>query len=602
MKPTVCDANSPELDAWVHTKALDSLPLSIAVIDRDYRIVRASQKFADTFGDWCGRSCHDVYKKSATVCKSCPARQTFLDGKSRVKEETGIDRDGNPAYYVLRTAAMVAEDGSIPYVIEISNNVTEHHDLQRAYRVLFDRVPCAVQILDRDLRVVLANERQLRTFGPSEGKHCHEVYKRRNSRCHPCPALKAFQDGGVHSSEQSGIDKNGQQTLYAVTAAPLSSEGEQVEQVIEISMDITKVRSLEKQLRKAHAFEDSLISNSTDGIIAFDREKQVIVFNPAAEALLKYPVGEAVSGGIHEAIFPAEFQDVLNGRREACHLDDTVIVAKDGEVIPVRFNGVTLSFDDRSLGWAAFFSDLRPIKILEAQNLESERLAAVGETVAGLAHSVKNVLQALEGGLYALGSGLKRDDRQRVAQGWAVIERNFEKVTRLIRDFLSFSKGRIPETKQIDPNAPFKEVITLHQAVAIQEGIRLVPKLDNNLRPAFLDADGLHTCLTNLLSNAIDACRMSDKSESNIVLRTYEREGVLVYEVEDDGCGMDCEVKSRVFTTFFTTKGGGGTGLGLLTTRKIVQEHGGSITMTTEPGEGTIFRIELPRERLPHRP
>ena len=69
--------------------------------------------------------------------------------------------------------------------------------------------------------------------------------------------------------------------------------------------------------------------------------------------------------------------------------------------------------------------------------------------------------------------------------------------------------------------------------------------------------------------------------------------------VADDGCGMDYEVKRRVFTTFFTTKGGGGTGLGLLTTRKIIQEHGGRILLESKPGEGSIFRIELPRKRLP---
>jgi signal transduction histidine kinase len=83
------------------------------------------------------------------------------------------------------------------------------------------------------------------------------------------------------------------------------------------------------------------------------------------------------------------------------------------------------------------------------------------------------------------------------------------------------------------------------------------------------------------------------------VLSTSEVDGALVYEVADNGCGMDYEVKKRIFTTFFTTKGAGGTGVGLLTTRKIVQEHGGKILVESDPGKGTRFRIVLPRERLP---
>ncbi len=84
-----------------------------------------------------------------------------------------------------------------------------------------------------------------------------------------------------------------------------------------------------------------------------------------------------------------------------------------------------------------------------------------------------------------------------------------------------------------------------------------------------------------------------------MVLTTSEAGGALIYEVADNGCGMDYEVKNRIFTTFFTTKGAGGTGLGLLTTRKIVQEHGGKILLESDPGQGTRFRIVLPRDRLP---
>jgi signal transduction histidine kinase len=108
--------------------------------------------------------------------------------------------------------------------------------------------------------------------------------------------------------------------------------------------------------------------------------------------------------------------------------------------------------------------------------------------------------------------------------------------------------------------------------------------------------------LANLISNAIDACQMSEKPGCQVHLKTWEEDGVLIFEVTDDGCGMDYEVKQKIFTTFFTTKGEGGTGLGLLMTRKIVQEHGGRIEVDTRPGRGTTFRMLLPRGRLPQPP
>ena len=115
-----------------------------------------------------------------------------------------------------------------------------------------------------------------------------------------------------------------------------------------------------------------------------------------------------------------------------------------------------------------------------------------------------------------------------------------------------------------------------------------------------MDPQGIHTCIANLVSNAIDACQMSDTNKPTITFSLVEKDAVICYEIKDNGCGMDYEVKKKIFTNFFTTKGSGqGTGLGLLTTRKIVQEHGGKISFESALGKGSVFRLEFPRKRLP---
>jgi signal transduction histidine kinase len=123
-------------------------------------------------------------------------------------------------------------------------------------------------------------------------------------------------------------------------------------------------------------------------------------------------------------------------------------------------------------------------------------------------------------------------------------------------------------------------------------------EVDGKIKKAPLDPDGIHTCLTNLVSNAIDACLMAETKGTEVLIKVAEVGGKLVFSVSDNGSGIDYEIKKKIFTTFFTTKGGAGTGLGLLTTRKIVQEHGGKIMVESEKGEGARFRMEFPRKRL----
>jgi signal transduction histidine kinase len=246
-----------------------------------------------------------------------------------------------------------------------------------------------------------------------------------------------------------------------------------------------------------------------------------------------------------------------------------------------------------------FFQDLRQIKQLEQDKIEAEQLAAVGQTVAGLAHGIKNILTGLEGGMYVVNSGLKKGEQARVDAGWGMLERNISRISILAKSLLSFSKGHTPNVVMIDPNSVALEVVSLYREAAQGANISLACKTDESILPAPLDVEGIHTCLANLVSNALDACQMSEKVGCRVVITCTERDDCLIYEIADNGSGMDYDVKQKVFTNFFTTKGAGGTGLGLLLTRKIVQEHGGKITVDSKAGEGSQFRLKFPRDRLP---
>jgi signal transduction histidine kinase len=292
-------------------------------------------------------------------------------------------------------------------------------------------------------------------------------------------------------------------------------------------------------------------------------------------------------------------EEILTGTAERELLHESVIVTATDEEIPVRVAGVALQLEGRFAGSALIMQDLRQIRRLEREKLDAERLAAVGQTVAGLAHGIKNIITGLEGGMYVSASGMKRGDEGRIRQGWEMLERNVARISELSRSLLAFSRGERLRCRTASLAEVVHEVVALYEQSASRHGIDLHAEIECDPEPAYVDPEGLHSCLANLVSNAIDACLMSSDTGCEIVLRLYEKERTLYLEVTDTGCGMDYEVKQKAFTSFFSTKGKGGTGLGLLLTRKIVQQHGGAITLGSEPGQGTTFTITLPRDRLP---
>mmetsp|Transcript_8025 Transcript_8025/g.4247 ORF Transcript_8025/g.4247 Transcript_8025/m.4247 type:complete len:211 (+) Transcript_8025:1408-2040(+) len=203
--------------------------------------------------------------------------------------------------------------------------------------------------------------------------------------------------------------------------------------------------------------------------------------------------------------------------------------------------------------------------------------------------------------MYMMNTGMNKSDIHRVQKGMKMLDRNIIRISVFVKAFLSFSKGRVIKVEpNSNPSEIANEVVQTYLIKAQELGIKLINEQIGDIEPAPIDYEGMHECLTNLVGNAIDACCMSeDKGGCHIFVRSFEKDGVITYEVVDDGCGMDYDVKRKVFTTFFTTKGLGGSGLGLLMTKKIIHEHGGKIELETKPGHGSTFRIILPRNNLP---
>lgn len=225
--------------------------------------------------------------------------------------------------------------------------------------------------------------------------------------------------------------------------------------------------------------------------------------------------------------------------------------------------------------------------------LQSERLAAIGQTIAILSHHIKNILQGMRGGSYLIGAGLQRNDPEAVRKGWKAVEKNQERISHLVLDMLSYSKDRQPELVVGDFNTTIQDVVDLMQDRAEEQNCRLLWNHQSAIPDAYFDPEGIHRAILNLLTNALDAVQETEQAQIEIRLGYSADEGWWI-EVEDNGPGIPAEDQTKVFSLFESRKGNRGTGLGLPVTQKIIAEHGGQITLKPKAGLGCLFRITLP--------
>jgi two-component system NtrC family sensor kinase len=230
---------------------------------------------------------------------------------------------------------------------------------------------------------------------------------------------------------------------------------------------------------------------------------------------------------------------------------------------------------------------------LYQQGIAAERLAAVGETTAALSHSIKNILQALRGGADVVEMGFKSQNLGQATKGWRIVERNLDKIYNLTLNLLAYSKPREPRLEMMNPKVLIDECLELISAAAAEKGVMAVADVEEGIPAVPLDPSGMHQVLMNLLSNSLDAA----PTEGGLIraeCRYDEDNKQVVLQVVDNGKGIPPLMMKHMFELFHSTKGNRGTGLGLAVARKIVDEHEGTISVTSNPKEGTIFTVKLP--------
>ncbi|MEW6536747.1 MAG: ATP-binding protein [Candidatus Auribacterota bacterium] len=234
------------------------------------------------------------------------------------------------------------------------------------------------------------------------------------------------------------------------------------------------------------------------------------------------------------------------------------------------------------------------VKLVQ-ENISNSRLAAIGETVAGLAHYIKNILTALEGSAYIINSTITSDkDYSLVERQWPIVHKSIGRISALALSMLEFSKDRKPTYSHGNVNRVIEELHELVREKAAQKNIEIYTSLDSSIPDTYFDPQGLHRVLLNLLSNSFDACAGVTDAAISITSRCTTENGIEVI-VSDTGAGMPQDIIDKIMTSkLVSTKGSKGTGLGIPISRKIINEHKGSFDIKSIPDKGTTISLTLP--------
>jgi len=229
---------------------------------------------------------------------------------------------------------------------------------------------------------------------------------------------------------------------------------------------------------------------------------------------------------------------------------------------------------------------------LHTEIVRQERMAAVGQTVSGLAHCVKNILNGLRSGSAVVDRHLKADDLENVRTGWQTVRKNNEMLSALVLDMLSLARDTKFAPFPTDINDLAEQVCELMAQRADDADIRIAFERAPDLPEMMTDPTQLYRCLLNLIANAVDACGVGGSVRVRIC-RGRGRERFTI-SITDDAGGIAPEHRGKLFAGFFTTKGNKGTGLGLPVTKKLVVGMRGQITFHSVVGQGTKFVVALP--------
>jgi two-component system, LuxR family, sensor kinase FixL len=467
---------------------------------------------------------------------------------------------------------------------------------------LFNGIDEEIMVIDNDFRINDVNKAFLERCGLVKpeviGRRCKELKERPWAPCaadgNLCPTLRASRSGeSIEISHEYKDPRTRERKEYITIAYPLKDEDEEIRYFLEISRDVTEYRQLMLKLQRSENRLKAIVDTATDAIISIDERQKIILFNNAAQRIFGYQ-GKDVLGKDLSILVPAIYGNHRRYIKRFLEKKDSDIIGKTISLTAVRNGGekfpIELSLSYLEMGENVIFTAIVRDKTeevkMKSKMLQSERLAAVGQAVAHVAHEIKNPLMIIGGFSSQIRSKIE-DEKDRHKLDMVLDE--VMRLERLVADLGDFTKAYKLVKRPASLNSVINDVIQIMSGVCAPGKYNFTKQLSEQVGEVVCDPDKLKQVFINIISNGLEA--MHDGG--TISIATEKTPAGVEVKIADEGVGIPQSELRNIFEPFYTTREHG-SGLGLSISYKLIEAHSGEIWANSEAGRGTTFVIQLP--------
>jgi PAS domain S-box-containing protein len=492
---------------------------------------------------------------------------------------------------------------------------------------LTENIGAGFVTISKDYRVLYANKFVKNNSGNVEGKQCYSTLNTLDHICPDCGVKKVFEEGiakDSHEYSQIGID--GKQFFVDIIATPLKDKDGNVTAALEFIVDIGEKKRLQQKLQSNEAKFRAISDSAIDAIFMFDEEDKITYWNPAAERIFGFTEKEVVGQKVNATLVPPRFRENhLKLISELGKTKNKENVGEPREVPALRKDGaefsMELSMAPMQLENKRYFVaiardvterkkaeehrkvlerkvndyskhlkcmvDLRTVQLKDANErlVKSERLAAIGELAGMVGHDLRNPLAGIKNAAYYLKKKGKEISEAQTKEMLEIIEKAIGHSDNIINDLLDYSREMHLELTKHLTNILVDEAIGM---IKVPNRIQITNNVQEEIW-IWVNANKMMRVFINLIKNAIDAI----PEKGTIIITSCQTRNYMKIAIADTGNGIHEETLKKLFTPLFTTKAQG-MGFGLSICKRIVEAHGGTITVKTAVNKGTTFTIALP--------
>ena len=456
----------------------------------------------------------------------------------------------------------------------------------------FNEMPCFVSIHNSNNEVVGTNQLYKERLGNKIGRGSWEIYASSAGSQENCPVAKTFSTGKGQRRKERVKSLNGSELPVMVHTAPIRNRDGEVELVLEMAADLTEVSRLQEELISCQQRYQQLFDAAPCYFTVQDRDLKLMAANKKFLEDFGMQFGSFCSQAYSHDGEPHPECPVWKTFEEGeSQQAETVVTAKSGE----QYNVLIWTAPIKNVAGEVTHVMEMSTNITQIRQLQ-DHLSSLGLLIGSISHGIKGLLTGLDGGMYRLESGFEKEDQERIKEGWEIVRHMIGRIRNMSLDLLYYAKERDLQWEQTDVLTFANDVALTVEPKALGHNVEFVRDFDAAAGEFEVDGGVLASALTNILENALDACIQDDSKKAHkITFGVRQDKDNIIFDVSDNGIGMDKETREKMFTLFYSSKGSEGTGLGLFISNKIIEQHEGSVQVDSTPGEGSLFTVRMPK-------